>query len=108
MCLWCNDRSKAFQTVSAVQQHMVDKGHCRLKHEGDSFVEYARFYDYSTSYPEGEYSDEVEEEVELNAIDDSGYELVLPSGARVGHRSLMRYYKYARPIFLIVILGAKI
>merc|ERR1712150_258993 len=34
-----------------------------------------------------------DEEVDVNAIDDSGYELVLPSGAKVGHRSLMRYYK---------------
>ena len=32
-------------------------------------------------------------EVDVNAIDDTGYELVLPSGAKVGHRSLMRYYK---------------
>ena len=34
-----------------------------------------------------------EEEVDLDAIDDTGYELVLPSGAKIGHRSLQRYYK---------------
>ena len=34
-----------------------------------------------------------DEEVDVNAIDDSGYELVLPSGATIGHRSLMKYYK---------------
>jgi hypothetical protein len=29
---------------------------------------------------------------------DEGYELRLPSGARIGHRSLRRYYKqYIRP-----------
>jgi len=26
-------------------------------------------------------------------LDDSGYELVLPSGAKIGHRSLLRYYR---------------
>ena len=34
-----------------------------------------------------------EEEVDLDTIDDAGYELVLPSGAKIGHRSLMRYFK---------------
>ena len=34
-----------------------------------------------------------EEEVDLDTIDDTGYELVLPSGAKIGHRSLQRYYK---------------
>ena len=33
------------------------------------------------------------EEVEENHLDDTGYQLVLPSGATVGHRSLMRYYR---------------
>ena len=44
-------------------------------------------YDYSTSYPDAENPDE---EVDLTSIDDSGFELVLPSGAKVGHRSLVR------------------
>jgi len=25
---------------------MVDKGHCKLLHEGDAFLEYAEFFDY--------------------------------------------------------------
>ena len=61
-----------------------------------SLIEYSRFYDYSASYPDGEQpgdEDEGEEEIELDSLDDTGYELVLPSGARVGHRSLLRYYK---------------
>ena len=59
-------------------------------------IEYSRFYDYSASYPDGERADEEgeeEDEVELDSLDDTGYELVLPSGARVGHRSLVRYYR---------------
>lgn len=56
-----------------------------------------RFYDYTSSYPEtmavGNSDKDEDDEVELNQIDDTGYELVLPSGARIGHRSLMRYYR---------------
>ena len=62
-----------------------------------ALIEYSRFYDYSASYPEGEQGpgddDEDDEEVEIDSLDDAGYELVLPSGARVGHRSLARYYR---------------
>lgn len=47
MCLWCNDRSKIFHSVKATQQHMIDKGHCMLYHDGDAAYEYADFYDYS-------------------------------------------------------------
>jgi len=99
MCLWCNEKARNFRSCSAVQKHMVDKGHCRLMHEGDAIVEFADFYDYSSSYPDEE-KERNEEcttkpdgEVDLTRLDDTGYELVLPSGAKVGHRSLMRYYR---------------
>lgn len=92
MCLWCNEKGKSFQTAAAVQKHMVDKGHCRLKHEGETLIEYADFYDYSSSYPEGDTADK-DSEVNLNSLDDSGYQLTLPSGATIGHRSLLRYYR---------------
>lgn len=102
MCLLCNERSKAFRSLSAAQKHMVDKGHCRINHEGDALLEYSAFYDYSKSYPDGDGeeedadagdNDDDEESVEVDRLDDTGYELVLPSGAKIGHRSLMRYYK---------------
>ena len=78
---------------------MIDKGHCKLLHEGDAIVEFADFYDYSTSYPDDEKDDSEDrktrpdDEIDLNMLDDSGYELVLPSGAKIGHRSLLRYYR---------------
>lgn len=95
MCLWCSERSKAFLTVSSVQKHMVDKGHCKLKHEGETLVEYAEYYDYSESYPDQSEDGEAPEnqEVQLDSLDDSGFHLVLPSGATIGHRSLLRYYR---------------
>ncbi|XP_035740310.1 zinc finger protein 622-like [Vespa mandarinia] len=92
MCIWCNDSGKAFQSVESVKAHMIDKGHCKMLHEGDALVEYAQFYDYSSSYPDVETSDP-DAEVEIPELDDTDYQLVLPSGNVIGHRSLMRYYK---------------
>lgn len=93
MCLWCNDRGKTFYTAESAQSHMADKGHCKMLHEGLALAEYADFYDYSTSYPAGEAEVDPDEEVDEQEIDGTDYQLVLPSGAVVGHRSLMRYYK---------------
>ena len=33
-----------------------------------------------------------DEEARVDELDDSGYQLVLPSGATIGHRSLQRYF----------------
>ncbi|PSN43459.1 hypothetical protein C0J52_23085 [Blattella germanica] len=93
MCLWCNDRGKTFYSVLAAQQHMQDKGHCKMLHEGEALAEYADFYDYSSSYPDQQETSALDEEVNIPILDDSDYQLVLPSGATIGHRSLMRYYK---------------
>jgi len=97
MCLWCSERSKSFHSVDSVQKHMRDKGHCKLKHEGETLIEYAEYYDYTASYPDQEGDDMVEadqnSEVSLDSLDDSGFQLQLPSGATIGHRSLARYYR---------------
>lgn len=71
---------------------MIDKGHCKMLHEGEALAEYADFYDYSSSYPDCESADP-NAEVEIPELDDNDYQLVLPSGSVIGHRSLMRYYK---------------
>ena len=71
---------------------MLDKGHCKMLHEGEALAEYSEFYDYSSSYPDNESADP-NAEVEIPELDDSDYQLVLPSGTVIGHRSLMRYYK---------------
>ncbi|XP_003942957.3 cytoplasmic 60S subunit biogenesis factor ZNF622 [Saimiri boliviensis] len=98
ICLWCNEKGKSFYSTEAVQAHMNDKSHCKLFTDGDAALEFADFYDFRSSYPdhkEGQDSKEAEElpsEKNLE-YDDETMELILPSGARVGHRSLMRYYK---------------
>ena len=40
MCLWCNEKGKKFATVEDVQKHMIDKGHCKMLHDGESLIEY--------------------------------------------------------------------
>ncbi|XP_004523676.1 zinc finger protein 622 [Ceratitis capitata] len=93
ICLWCNDRGKTFYSLDAVRKHMVDKGHCQMLHEGLALAEYADYYDYSSSYPDHAEGMDVDEEVVPDLLDGDEYQLVLPSGAVIGHRSLLRYYK---------------
>ncbi|XP_035416234.1 cytoplasmic 60S subunit biogenesis factor ZNF622 isoform X1 [Cygnus atratus] len=98
ICIWCNEKGKSFYSTEAVQAHMNDKSHCKLFTDGDAALEFADFYDFRSSYPDhkegqdGEVSGELPAEKDLE-YDDDTMELILPSGARVGHRSLMRYYK---------------
>lgn len=90
LCLWCCGKGKGFNSVKSVKQHMVDKGHCKMLHEGEALADYADFYDYSSSDAQKESFDE---EVISSLLEDSDFELVLPSGATIGHRSLALYYK---------------
>lgn len=71
---------------------MIDKGHCKMRHEGENLIEYEDFYDYSSSYPDAQNADP-DEIFEIPVLENDDYQLVLPSGAVIGHRSLMRYYK---------------
>ena len=95
VCLLCNTRSKQFQTLKACRDHMTDKGHCMVNCESNAMLEFADFYDFSSTYPS---SENVNIDIELTPADTSLYvdpdtlELVLPSGARAGHRALKKYY----------------
>ncbi|KAJ8011414.1 hypothetical protein DPEC_G00057960 [Dallia pectoralis] len=99
VCLWCNEKGRSFYSTEAVQGHMTDKSHCKLFTDGDASMEFADFYDFRTSYPdqkEGEDAEMDDEELpDMKNVDfdDDTLELTLPSGAKIGHRSLMRYYK---------------
>jgi len=94
VCLWCNEKGKRFHNTKDVQKHMVDKGHCKLLHEGEAVFEYADYYDYTTSYPDADNHDTKSDDiVNLEELESDGYSLTLPSGAQIGHRSLVRYYQ---------------
>lgn len=102
VCLYCNEKGKNFYSVEAVQKHMSDKGHCKINFDGDAVLEYAEFYDFSSSYPDSnENEDSGDENIEINedavAVDDITGELCLPSGARAGHRDFRKYYKQHLP-----------
>ncbi|XP_055380006.1 cytoplasmic 60S subunit biogenesis factor ZNF622 [Condylostylus longicornis] len=93
ICLWCNDKGKTFYSLDAVRKHMKDKGHCKMWHEGIALAEYSDFYDYSSTYPDNVEGMDIDEEFEPELLEGDEYQLVLPSGAVIGHRSLLRYYK---------------
>ncbi|KAL8182735.1 UNVERIFIED_CONTAM: hypothetical protein K2H54_062779, partial [Gekko kuhli] len=98
VCLWCNEKGKSFYTTESVQAHMHDKSHCKLFTEGEAALEFADFYDFRSSYPDYQEGEDAEMSQELPLeknveYDEESMELILPSGARIGHRSLMRYYR---------------
>lgn len=119
ICLWCNGRGRGFHELTAVRKHMLDKSHCKVAYEAnEDQLELADFYDFRPSYPdyqqkvaeadaweddddaedggdavwEGESDDELPADNGIR-FGDSELELVLPSGARLGHRSLRHYYR---------------
>lgn len=97
ICIWCNEKGRTFFSLDAIRKHMNDKGHCKMLHEGIALAEYAQFYDYSSSYPDNEEGMDIDQELDVDKIspndDGEEFQLVLPSGAVIGHRSLLRYYK---------------
>ncbi|KAJ1725240.1 pre-60S factor rei1 [Coemansia erecta] len=112
VCLYCNGRGRALQSLDAVRKHMLDKGHCKIAYETEiDVLEISDFYDFSSTYPDAHEHD-ADEEVEgstalvkgsgkyggPDALEEEDGELVLPSGARIGHRSLQRYYKQSIPL----------
>ncbi|EDV29480.1 uncharacterized protein TRIADDRAFT_18203 [Trichoplax adhaerens] len=95
-CLYCNDKGKAFQTLEAVKNHMLDKGHCKFSDDEESMLEYSDFYDFSSSYPdhvEGDEDEDVAAVAKDIQLSDDGMTLILPNGNRIGHRSLRVFYK---------------
>lgn len=123
ICLWCNGRGRGFHELSAVRKHMIDKSHCKVAYDtNEDKLELADFYDFRSSYPDYQKraaeADEWEDDSDGGNNDDSNdvvwekddsdedaptdngirygdseLELVLPSGARLGHRSLRHYYR---------------
>ena len=54
-CLWCH---KLKGSGSGAQTHMRDKGHCRIAFETEEeMIEVGQFYDFSSTYSDGENED---------------------------------------------------
>uniref|UniRef100_S4R473 Zinc finger protein 622 n=1 Tax=Petromyzon marinus TaxID=7757 RepID=S4R473_PETMA len=95
VCLWCNEKGRSFYSLDAVRKHMRDKGHCKLFTDGDAALEFADFYDFRGRDVDGEDEEDDEEDSRLGEkqLVETTMELQLPSGVKVGHRSLLVYYR---------------
>lgn len=114
-CLACGFEARSLE---GIRQHIRSKGHCKIPYETkEERAAMAHFYDFtidevkpSTSTKKVAFaaedgsSDAEEEEAENEAshysivhVDQSGVELTLPTGPRIGHRSMVRYYKQNLP-----------
>lgn len=98
ICIWCNENKTSFNSVEAVRNHMIDKGHIKIPTDTESSLEYLDFYDFESK------SDEEGDDIGLNEnskniskkffIEHSeATSMVLPSGDVISHRSLLRYFK---------------
>lgn len=109
VCIVCNFEGRSLEAVRA---HMLAKRHCRIPYEEeDEKLEISQYYNFTSTYErqsgpveEGKEEDwedvesgdeEVSDEDDIpeDYIYDDGTELHLPTGIKVGHRSLQRYYK---------------
>jgi len=91
-CIKCGEEGKEYRSLEAVQKHMIGKGHSIINSEGDGYLEYSDYYDFSKSYDEHVEDAETLVVKSTLAVDDD-MSLVLPSGARIGHRSMKIYFK---------------
>jgi len=117
VCIYCNGRGRELHSLDAVRKHMIDKGHCKIAYDTEvDKLDLSDYYDFTSSYPSepsaaadpawedvGDDSDDLSDSGSDHSdaalppdsqltYGDTEYELVLPSGARIGHRSMMRYY----------------
>ncbi|KAH8828402.1 C2H2 type zinc-finger-domain-containing protein [Flagelloscypha sp. PMI_526] len=118
VCIFCNGKGREFRTLDAVRKHMVDKVHCKIAYDREKDrLEVSDYYDFSSSYPvsrrkhtddedgdadeiieveaeeEDESDDDEDDLPETGLVMDGPYELVLPSGARLLHKSLHKAYR---------------
>jgi len=89
-CIYCK---KAFNTLEATRKHILDKGHQKIKYEEGPDLEISDFYDFSSTYDDNVNPDEeLDPNYNVLTITSEGTELILPSGAHIGHREYKRYY----------------
>ncbi|ORX63938.1 hypothetical protein BCR32DRAFT_134187 [Anaeromyces robustus] len=87
-CIYCE---RMFHSLEAIRKHMLAKGHTKISYEDGPDLEIGNFYDFSVL------DDEMDEDgIETNnnglTVTSEGTELILPSGAHVGHRDYKKYY----------------
>lgn len=90
-CIYCK---KSFHSLEAIRKHMLDKGHCKIMYEDGADLEISDYYDFSSTYEQDgiDPDEELDPNYNVLTITSEGTELVLPSGAHIGHRDYRRYY----------------
>ncbi|AGO12404.1 AaceriAER050Cp [[Ashbya] aceris (nom. inval.)] len=109
-CMCCNFHGSSLESIRA---HLASKSHCRIPYESkEERAAVAAYYNFNkdqeddnsdTSEAESESGSDSHvantEQEDINSnytiahVDDSGVELTLPTGARLGHRSMQRFYR---------------
>lgn len=118
-CLVCGFLGKSLESI---RQHIQSKGHCTIPYDTkEERAIIAEFYNFDVDakpkalmsskkvsfreVPDTEYvdviadndSDEYSKDTS-GQLDATGVELTLPTGSRVGHRSMVRYYRQNLPV----------
>ncbi|ORX48666.1 hypothetical protein BCR36DRAFT_329123 [Piromyces finnis] len=89
-CIYCK---KSFNTLEATRKHILDKSHQKIRYEEGPDLEISDFYDFSSTYDDDVNPDEeLDPNYNVLQITSEGTELILPSGAHIGHREYKRYY----------------
>lgn len=109
-CMVCGFLGKSLQSI---RQHLNSKGHCTIPYETkEEKLLISEFYNFNVddvtqkksnkkvAFSEEVASDDVNDDENgindnytLVHIDKSGVELTLPTGSKIGHRSMARYYR---------------
>jgi len=113
LCFVCSFQGRSLESARA---HMISKNHCKIPYENeDEKLEISEFYDFTSTYDDNKETQDGEDEEEWEDVEEGsdvdeedeeeeedlpqevsyndGIELHLPSGVKVGHRSLARYYR---------------
>jgi pre-60S factor REI1 len=89
-CLFCG---KCKGSLEGVQQHMRDKGHCKISAEEASQL--GEFYDTdgAESKNQGNFAAGISSAEPQSSSSNEDQKLILPLGRAAGHRSQSRYYR---------------
>ncbi len=111
MCIWCNDSKSGFANIEAVRSHMIDKGHTKIRSDTEASLEYLDFYDFDMASENEQMEANVDDSpnssvtaANVKKTDDTNDEdpvtMLLPSGEVICHRSLIKYFRLVRNLFL--------
>lgn len=98
-CLTCGFLGR---NLDSIRKHLKSKGHCRVPYETKEEKEMvSEFYDFEVAEPSIEAANDAKlvafaedaDNYTVVQVDPTGVELTLPTGLRIGHRSMTRYYR---------------